>query len=211
MERNNWADQPVSVPSRAPMRALQVSQPATVAPGTDLVIEPRLTGHRIKEVLFVDPSMELQRTVQSILKPVAQVHTCSTFEDACSRLISSPPDLLVTSVRLHAHNGVHLVYLAARHARTKSIVHLTSADFGLAREVEAAGAFVVREPFLVVALESIVIANLPLTDRRDPVNGDRRRMPRGGRRCTDSLIEPARKPVSVRTRLIAAQATQSHH
>jgi DNA-binding response OmpR family regulator len=210
MERNNWADQPFFVPARAPMRALQVSQSAPAPAGAELLVEPRLTNHRIKEVLFVDPSLELQRTVQSILKPVAAVHTCSTFEDACSRLISSPPDLLVTSVRLHAHNGVHLVYLAARNARTRSIVHLTSVDFGLAREVEAAGAFVVREPFLVVALESIVTANLPLSDRRDPVSGDRRLMPRGGRRCTDSQNDAARKPVSVRTRLIA-QASPSHH
>ena len=209
MERNNWADQPFFVPTRTPMRALQVGAPAPAPAGTELLIEPRLTNQRITEVLFVDPSIELQRTVQSILKPVAAVHSCSTFEDACSRLISHPPDLLVTSVRLHAHNGVHLVYLAARNARTRSIVHLTAVDFGLAREVEAAGAFVVREPFLVVALESIVTANLPLADRRDPVNADRRHLPRGGRRCTDVLNDAARKPASVRT--LVAQASRSHH
>lgn len=211
MERNFWADQPYFFPTRAPMRTLQITRPATVAPEPDVVMEPRLTGHRIKQVLFVDPSLELQRTVQSILKPVATVHSCSTFEEACSRLITCPPDLLVTSVRLHAHNGVHLVYLAARHARTKSIVHLTAADFGLAREVEAAGAFVVREPFLVVALESIVIANLPLTDRRDPVNADRRQTARGGRRCTDVPTEAVRKPLSARARLLIAQPSPSHH
>ena len=111
---------------------------------------------------------------KNVLGSVATVHGCSSFEDACSRLISNPPDLLVTSVRLHAHNGLHLVYLAARNPRTRSIVYLTAEDFALARDAEAAGAFVVREPSLTVAIESIVLAMLRRSDRRDRITADRR-------------------------------------
>jgi DNA-binding NtrC family response regulator len=191
MERNNWADPPAPVLSRAPS-ALQLVTPSSTKPESGSIIDSRVADRTIKNVLFVDPSRELQRTVQNVLKSVAAVHVSSTFEDACSRLISSPPDLLVTSVRLHAHNGLHLVYLAARNPRTRSVVHLTAADLALAREVAAAKAFVVQEPWLVVTLESLVLATLPRSDRRDARTIDRRRQSRGGRRCTDAQPDFAR-------------------
>ena len=171
MKRNDWVDSPVPVSPRAP-RALQlVAQPTRVDAGSARVVKALLSGCPIEDVLVVDhPSLELQRTVQNVLRPVATVHSCSTFEDARRRLISSPPDLLVTSVRLHAHNGLHLVYLAACNPRTRSIVHLTAEDFALTRDAESAGALVVREPWLVVALESVVLATLR---RRDPITARR--------------------------------------
>ncbi len=200
MERNNRANQAEPTSSRAPVSALHLAVPSTSnAPDPNLALEPRLSGQPIKQVLFVDRSQELQRTIQELLRPMAQVNVCSTFEDACSRLLSSPPDLLVTSVRLQAHNGLHLVYLAARTPRTRCIVHLTPPDYPLAREVEEAGAFLVREPWLTVSLKSLVTASLPQSDRRNPDDVDRRSMRRGGRRCTDaSQIEVARRSVPVR-------------
>jgi CheY-like chemotaxis protein len=198
MERYDRVDSPAPVLSRG-RRALQlVAKPTSAVPDSNVVVEPRVPGRPIKEVLFVDPSIELQRTIQNVLGSLATVHGCSTFEEACSRLISSPPDVLVTSVRLHAHNGLHLVYLAARNPCTRSIVHLTADDFGLARDVEAAGAFVVREPWLVVAIESLVLATLPGSDRRDAGTLDRRCRPRGGRRCTDAQPDYGWKPASFR-------------
>jgi hypothetical protein len=196
MERNDRVDSPAPVLRRAPRVFQLVAKPTSAVPNSNVVVEPRLPGRLIKDVLFVDPSIELQRTVQNVLGSRVTVHGCSTFEDACSRLISHPPDVLVTSVRLHAHNGLHLVYLAARNPRTRSIVHLTVDDFALAREVEAAGAFVVREPWLVVAIESLVFATLPSSDRRDVGTADRRRSPRGGRRCTDAQLDYGRKLTS---------------
>lgn len=199
MERYDWADPPALGRFRAAADNLQlVPRPAGVGPDWSPVVSPRLSGRPVKQVLFVDPSLELQRTVQSVRRSLATVHCCSTFEEARQRLISNPPDLLVTSVRLDAHNGLHLVYLAARCARTRSIVHLTSEDSALASEAEAAGAFVVREPWLVVSIESLLTATLPASDRRNPGTLDRRCSPRGGRRCTDSQAETARKPASVR-------------
>ena len=214
MERNNWADPPAPVLSRTPSALQLVTPPSGANPQSDAVIESRKSGRPNKRVLFVDPSRELQRTVQNVLKSLATVNVASTFEDACSRLISSPPDLLVTSVRLHAHNGLHLVYLAARNPRTRSIVHLTDADLPLAREVEAAGAFVVQEPWLVIAIESLVLATLPRSDRRDAGTLDRRRQSRGGRRCTDAQPDYGRKVKSVRTSRLSdgrLVMSPSHH
>ena len=141
--------------------------------GTARSVKALLSGGPIKDVLVVDPFLELQQAVRNILGSVATVHGCSTFEDARRRLTSSPPDLLVTGVRLYAHNGLNLVHLSARDPRTRSIVHLTAEDFALTRDAESAGALVVREPWLVVALESIVLATLRRGDRRDPVATDR--------------------------------------
>lgn len=199
MERNDRVDSPAPVLSRAPRAFQLVARPTSAVPNSNVVVEPRVLVRPIKDVLFVDPSIELQRTVQNILRSLATVHVCSTFEDACSRLISNPPDVLVTSVRLHAHNGLNLAYLAARNPRTRSIVHLTADDFALARDVEAARAFVVREPWLVVSIESLVLATLPRFDRRHTATLDRRHSPRGGRRCTDAQLAYGRKLASSRT------------
>jgi hypothetical protein len=149
---------PVSTPVR---RGLQlVHNPVVRAPGAEVVVESHLSRRPIKDVLVVDPSLELQRTVQNVVGWSATVHSCSTFEAARSRLFLKPPDLLVTSVRLHAHNGLHLVYVAASNPRTRSIVHLTAQDFDLARDAELAGACVVRsELWLEVAVWSLVFGH----------------------------------------------------
>jgi DNA-binding NtrC family response regulator len=173
MKRNDWVDSPVPVSTPAPRALHLLTQPASLDAGSARVVKALMVGRPIKDVLVVDPTLELQETVQNILRSVAIVHSCTTFEDARRRLISRPPDLLVTSVRLHAHNGLHLVHLAARNPRTRSIVHLTAEDFALTRDAEAAGALVVREPWLVVAIESIVLATLRRKDRRDPITADR--------------------------------------
>ena len=173
--------------ARGARSRLALAEPPTVDAGSARVVKALLSGCLIEDVLVVDPSpsLELQRKVQNVLRPVATVRSCSTFEEARRRLISSPPDLLVTSVRLHAHNGLHLVYLAACNPRTRSIVHLTAEDFALTRDAESAGALVVHEPWLVVALESVVLATLR---RRDPITA---------RRLGDGALEDCDRKVSV--------------
>jgi DNA-binding NtrC family response regulator len=189
MDRNEQSEQLVPIEARARWGGLQlVDGPGGQDPEQELVNDAGLFKRPVKEVLFVDPSVELQQTVKRTLHSMAVVHVCSTFSEACSRLVTRPPDLLVTAVRLQAHNGLHLVYLAARTPWTRCVVHVTPEDYSLAREVEAAGAFMVREPWLAVALSSFVTASLPYRNRRDNSAEDRRRMPRGGRRCTDSKM-----------------------
>ena len=189
MEHNGSSEQSVPIDARARWSGFQLVNRGQRDPEQDLVNDAELLKRPVKEVLFVDPSVDLQQTVKKALHSMALVHVCSTFSEACHRLVSRPPDLLVTAVRLQAHNGLHLVYMAARTPWTRCVVHVTPDDYALSREVEAAGAFMVREPWLAVALSSFVTAALPYRNRRDNSADDRRRMPRGGRRCTDSKLE----------------------
>lgn len=151
MEQYDW-DSQVPVSTRVP------------------VVEALLSGGPIKDVLVVVPSLKLQWTMQDVVRSAVTMHCCSTFEEARSRLISSPPDLLVTSIRLLGHDGLQLVYLASRNPRTRCLVHLTPKDFALARDAEAAGAFVVRDPLLQVTLKSLVFGRA--TPVRSQTAGD---------------------------------------
>ncbi len=164
----------------------------TLEGAPELITGRRQPERKVKQVLFVDPAIELQRTAQDVLQSVANVDVCSTFSEAYARLLNSPPDLLVTGVRLHAHNGLHLVYVAAQRApATRCAVCVFDEDMSLAREVEAAGAFLMRAPWFAVTLKSLATTTLPRRDRRTAASLDRRRAPRGGRRITDSWIGDA--------------------
>jgi hypothetical protein len=55
----------------------------------------------------------------------------------------------------------------------------------LAQEAQAAGAFYERQEFVLRAVPSLLQAQLPHQDRRDPETVDRRALFRGGRRSTD--------------------------
>jgi CheY-like chemotaxis protein len=170
-----------------------------VAPGQALwtarQIEARQAGHQeadrpkastrvagnLKEVLLVDPEVDRLHAAQNALRFVADVVACSEFTAARAQLLSRPPDLLVTNLRLHAYNGLHLVHMA-KGTLTRCIVFDASEDRGLAQEVQAAGAFYEHSQRVPRALASYVHAVLPPYDRRDPSTLDRRRTLRGGRR-----------------------------
>ena len=139
----------------------------------------------VKQTLLVDPDIKGRGlgAVEAALRLVADVEVCTNFQDARARLLHNPPDLLITNLRLEAYNGLHLVHLAAA-TRTRCIVFSTHEDIGLAREVQAAGAFFELPVRLPQAIESYVNAALPHHDRRD-VNRLGQLPFRGGRRCTD--------------------------
>jgi len=194
-----WDDQHVQRVhrlARASWNGLQLADRRTRPDvASNLITGSRQFGRQVKEVLFVDPAVELQRSAQDALQSIANVDVCSTFSDAYARLITRPPDLLVTGVRLHAYNGLHLVYVAAQKAKsTRCVVCVFEQDMLLAREIEAAGAFLVRAPWFGVALKSLVTATLPHRDRRSATTVDRRQAPRGGRRYTDSSLGAASDP-----------------
>jgi len=136
----------------------------------------------LKRALLVDTDVARLAAVKAALQPVADVEVCRTFVNARARLLQEPPELLITNLRLEAYNGLHLVMLAATtHARC--VVFSTHDDIGLARDVQAAGAFFELHARLPQVLESYVNATLPQHDRRDV-----RKLGepfRGGRRCTD--------------------------
>jgi DNA-binding NtrC family response regulator len=151
----------------------------------------------VKEILFVDPDPRVQEHVRRALDPIAVFVACTTFVEARARLLEKPPDLLVTNLRLEPHNGLHLVYLIrSAGLATHCVVYGTDADLSFAREVQAAGALFARAPRIADTLPSMLTAQLPERDKRDPAVLDRRRTLRGGRRCTDLSIEPQGPPGS---------------
>lgn len=137
-----------------------------------------------KETLLVDPDIRGVGAVEAALRLVADVDVCTNFQNARARLLQQPPDLLITNLRLEAHNGLHLVHLAAA-TRTRCIVFSTHDDLGLAREVQAAGAFFELPVRLPQVLGSYVNATLPQRDRRDIRMLGQLLPLGGGRRCTD--------------------------
>jgi len=143
----------------------------------------------VKEVLLVDPDLEtgVLLAVRDVLSNLAEVETCAEFRPARTRLLTGPPDLLVTNLRLRDYNGLHLVFLTEG-TPTRCVVYATEHDWVLAREAQTAGAFYERLLRLPFVIPSYVKALLPHRDRRDPLILDRRLLFRGGRRCADLHI-----------------------
>jgi hypothetical protein len=137
----------------------------------------------VKDILLVDPSLHSSGEALNVLRLLGDVHVCRDFSSARARLLNQPPDLLVTNVRLHEYNGLHLVHLATPH--TRCVVYSPHDDLVIAREVQAAGAFYERSMRLSRALAGYVHGDLPMQDRRDVAVIDRRHFPRGGRRSSD--------------------------
>ena len=157
-------------------------------------------------MLIVDPDLPIATDLARIVEPEAanrngraEISLCSDFSTARARLRSSPPELLITALRLREYNGLNLVYLAASAGlATRSIVYTESNDAGMAREVRAAGAFYEVRQRLRTALPAYVAAILPAQervilppqDRRNVGVYDRRRDGRaGGRRAVDQPLD----------------------
>jgi DNA-binding NtrC family response regulator len=140
-----------------------------------------------RSVLVVDGDRERRQVLQRSLAGRAQVQASADFPDARTRLLVSPPHVLVTNTRLGSYNGLHLAYLAATLVLpTRVLVYGIADDVALAREAQHAGAFYVPMQQIAAALPVYVAAELPPRDRRNVERPDRRREFRGGRRITDS-------------------------
>jgi len=139
----------------------------------------------VRDILIVDPDPQALLAAQVTVQAFAEVEVCSDFLAARARLALKPPDLLVTNIRLERFNGLHLVYVAAGSA-TRCLVYATQHDPVLAREVVSAGAFYERADRLPRVLAAYARATLPPRDRRSLSVVDRRSLPRGGRRCSDT-------------------------
>jgi hypothetical protein len=153
-------------------------------------MEQQTSVQALLDVLVVEPDAEAQALLQNAWASVAHVRGCSDFRTARRQLFQHPPDLLVTNVCLQEFNGLHLVHLAAAAAlKTRSIVYAKDLDLGLAREVQAAGAFYERADRLSYILSSYSRKTLPPRDRRDPALIDRRLCSyRGGRRGLEVVV-----------------------
>jgi DNA-binding NtrC family response regulator len=161
---------------------------ASLAVGFDDRLSSAHAGAKARRLLLVDPSRSISLRLRDSISANVRVTISTTFQEARPRLLARPPHLLVTNVRLNAHNGLHLVYLAAtENLPTRSIVYAEHHDPALAREAQAAGAFYERADTLKYCLDAYVRAVLPPRDRRDVARVSRRRVLRGGRRAADSV------------------------
>jgi ActR/RegA family two-component response regulator len=117
---------------------------------------------------------------------VANVDVCPEFSAARATLLTNTYDFLVTNLRLRAHNGLHLVYLAKSSGiAMRSIVYTERREVAFAREVQAAGAFYELRDRLPYVIPAYLEAMLPSLDRRNAALKDRRLAFRGGRRSSD--------------------------
>jgi len=139
-----------------------------------------------RRVLLVDPNTTALESLRQAIALRAETDTRTNFPTARAQLLSKQYDLLVTNLRLQAHNGLHLVYVAQSvGAPTRSVVYTDRREPPLAREVQRAGAFYESAEGLPYALEGYLQSSLPAADRRDGSAADRREKFRGGRRCSD--------------------------
>jgi DNA-binding NtrC family response regulator len=102
-----------------------------------------------KRILVVDDDRSLLRLIDYWLKIGGhEVDVCDSFEQAKQRLVLSPPDVLLTDVRLGAFNGLQLVILA-KELRPETVAVVMSAydDFTLRREASQCGASYLQKPF----------------------------------------------------------------
>jgi DNA-binding NtrC family response regulator len=110
-------------------------------------------------VLLVDANRD--SGTEQVLKSAGHLVTRAFgFEEAKRWLQFSPPDLLMTDVRLGAYNGLHLVLRArAQHPEMPAIVVDADHDPVLEREAGEAGATYVAKPFEAGSLVPIAMVN----------------------------------------------------
>jgi DNA-binding NtrC family response regulator len=140
----------------------------------------------VKHLLVAEPNPALSASLKRDYGERLAFVGCRDFHCARTHLLESPPDVLVTNLRLVDYNGLHLVLLAqAANPRTRCIVHTDRPDLLLIREAQANGAFFEYTARLPHSLAGYLDARLPDRDRRDPERVDRRIAVRGGRRTAD--------------------------
>jgi DNA-binding NtrC family response regulator len=102
-----------------------------------------------KRVLVVDDDQSLLRMLEHMLTAGGYaVELCSSFEAAKHRLTHSPPDVLLTDVRLGAFNGLQLVMLAKELSPTTTVIVMSAYDdVTLRKEASQCGALYLQKPF----------------------------------------------------------------
>lgn len=138
-----------------------------------------------QHVLLVEPDANLSAILLRTI-PEVRVNRHAQFVSARRDLESRSFDFIVANLRLGAHNGLHLVYLAAVGVNSvRSVVYTDGYDKSLAREVRRAGAFYETSQDLPCSLATYLRAALPSCDRRNACACDRRSTSRHRRRCSD--------------------------
>lgn len=158
----------------------------------------------LNRVLIVEPETILRLQMRDVAASRGTVDAESGVPTARHRLLGIPYDWLVTNIRLHAYNGLHLAYLAkVTRLPTRILVYGDAADLLLAREAQHLGAFYESRASIAKSLAGYLTSPLPPNDRRDVAAHDRRGAFRGGRRSADVPFsrEPATVPRGIRLRV----------
>jgi DNA-binding NtrC family response regulator len=139
-------------------------------------------------VLIVEPDPSTLSSLLQAVGTLAKAEGCAAFPEARKQLVTNAYDRLITNLRLQAHNGLHLVYLArSRALETRAIVYTHNVEVALAHEVQESGAFYESLERLRHSIAAY-LHELPASDRRDPTFVSRRAAFRGGRRHLDRPV-----------------------
>src|SRR5262245_54497762 len=126
-------------------------------------------------ILLVDTRVAALRRTNDLLRRAGyQAIEATTFDDAKRILVSVSASVLISSLRLGAFNGLHLVHLA-RLARPEMTTIIISgrADATLQQEMDLAGASLLVEPVPPSTLLSLLAQTIART-KADPSLCDRR-------------------------------------
>ncbi|HKT79074.1 MAG TPA: hypothetical protein VJP86_02555 [Vicinamibacterales bacterium] len=152
-------------------------------------------------LLLVEPDAEFRTRLLLGTDMLADVSAVADFHSARQHLLTEPCDWVITNIRLNAYNGLHLLHLSASaDIPTRVLVYADRRDAALAREAQLAGAFYEVRRTVHRVLGSYINKQVPPFDRRNAEVSDRRRISRGGRRCSDAMparVVPAEVPLSV--------------
>jgi DNA-binding NtrC family response regulator len=138
-------------------------------------------------VLIVDPDEPYRQRLSEVAATTGwAVTTSGGFHEARRAIAAAEYPLIVTSIKLGAFNGIHLIYLAKRaNPHAICVAYSSHDDAGLGLDAQQAGAFYERSLFLPFSLTGYISSALPDIDRRDVRYVDRRTAFRGGRRASD--------------------------
>jgi PleD family two-component response regulator len=113
-------------------------------------------------ILVVEPDVRRRLTLQRTLSPLANVTACGDFHTARRHVLAMRPDLLITNLRLHAYNGLHLIALTGK--PTDAIVCMDPPDAALVRAAQSVGAAVEAPHLIAEAATLRICARLPMRE-----------------------------------------------
>jgi DNA-binding NtrC family response regulator len=109
-------------------------------------------------ILLVDTrSVALRRLSDTLQRAGHSVIEAPTFEEAKHALMIRRPAVLISALRLHAFNGLHLVHLGRiENPELQTIIISTERDLTLHDEVHLTGATLLIEPLHLPSLLSLL-------------------------------------------------------